>query len=230
MGNGTIKELPVSMRPYEKCLLEGAQALSDTELLAVIIKTGAKGLSSIELAANILKDASLNGDIGGITNLTYNQLVKYKGIGWIKALQVLSIIELSRRLSKSVAQKGLDFSNPETIADYYMEDMRHLRQEQLIVVMLDTKLRKIADQVISKGTIKTSIASPREIFIAALQRNAVYIVLLHNHPSGDPTPSRDDIELTKRMAELGKMLNVELIDHIIIGDNTYESLKSLSIF
>jgi DNA repair protein RadC len=110
-----------------------------------------------------------------------------------------------------------------------MEDMRHLRQEQLVLVMLDTKLRRIADCVVSKGTVSSSLVSPREVFIQALQREAVYICLLHNHPSGDPTPSSEDIAVTRRIEQLGRLLDVRLIDHIIIGDNTYVSMKNQNI-
>jgi DNA repair protein RadC len=229
MDNDRIKELPASMRPYEKCMLYGAGALSDVELLAVIIKSGTRGCNCVELARDILMSASPEGGVGGLAGLTYGGLCSHKGIGWVKAVQILSAVELSRRIAKATAAVGLDFGNPDSIARYYMEDMRHLRQEQLVLVMLDTKLRRIADCVVSKGTVSSSLVSPREVFIQALQREAVYICLLHNHPSGDPTPSSEDIAVTRRIEQLGRLLDVRLIDHIIIGDNTYVSMKNQNI-
>ena len=119
--------------------------------------------------------------------------------------------------------------DPETIANYYMEDMRHQGQELLQMMMLNTKNRLIAETIISKGTVNASLISPREVFLEALKHQAVYIILIHNHPSGDPTPSREDILITRRMKELGTMIGIELMDHIIIGDRSYISLKERGI-
>lgn len=221
----TTKEIPASMRPYEKFISFGPASLSDAELLAVIIKTGTKGTSSIELAARILAGASKDGDINGLVGITMNRLMQIRGIGRVKALQILAVLELSRRISKSKAQTKLDFNRPESIAGYYMEDLRHARREQLIAVMLDTKLRMLGDEVISSGTVNASIVSPREIFMAAMKLDAVYIVIIHNHPSGDPTPSHNDIAVTKRIMLAGQLIGITLIDHIIIGDNRFISLK-----
>ena len=122
------------------------------------------------------------------------------------------------------AGKELDFSKPDTIADYYMEDMRHRRQEHMKLLMLNTRSKLIGESEISKGTINMSLVSPRELFVEALMKNAVYIILMHNHPSGDPSPSRADILVTRRVKEAGEILGIELLDHIIIGDNCYVSL------
>ena len=203
-------------------MLYGAGALSDAELLAVIIKTGTTGISSIELAAGII-DMACNGsgstNLAGLTGIGYEDLVSIRGIGSVKALQIMAVI------SKSCAYRRLDFRNPVSIADYYMEDLRHAECERLVLVMLDTKLRLIKDEIISTGTVNASIVSPREIFVAALRAGAVFIVMLHNHPSGDAEPSSNDIAITRRVQLAGEMLGISLIDHIIIGDNRFVSLK-----
>ena len=159
-----------------------------------------------------------------IRQWTYGQLVKIKGIGRVKAIQILCLSELTRRLAKAEALEGLNLSDPSTIAGCYMEDMRHKKQEHLKLLMLNTKSRLIGEAEVSKGTVNTALISPREIFIEALQRNAVFIIMLHNHPSGDPTPSQDDILITKRVQESGILIDIELLDHIIIGNNCYTSL------
>lgn len=223
--NKTTKQIPASMRPYEKFLSFGPESLSDAELLAVIIKTGTEGISSVELAARILEEAGCDGTARGLVGITMNKLTKMRGIGRVKALQILAVVELSRRIAKSCAYTRLDFHNPESVAGYYMEDLRHAKREKLIAVMLDTKLRMIGDETISCGTVNASIVSPREIFLAAMRLDAVYIVIIHNHPSGDPTPSRNDIAITKRIQLSGQLLGITLIDHIIIGDNRFISLK-----
>ena len=152
-----------------------------------------------------------------------------KGVGKVKALQILAIGELSRRIAKTSISKGEMFSDPEMIARYYMEDMRHLQIEEVILIMMNSKNQIIKDEVISKGTVNSSILSPREVFLLALQYHAVHIILLHNHPSGDPTPSKEDIRMTAKIAEAGKLIGILLMDHLIIGDNKYISLKERGV-
>lgn len=219
-----IKNMPESERPYEKCQKYGVHALSDAELLAVIIKSGTKNKRSIDLAIQIL---SLGGEdsLAGICGLTFHELIKIKGIGTVKALQILCVIELSKRISKSSIGKKQIFDSTEVVAAYYMEDLRHLKQEHLILVMLDTKNQLISDCLISKGTVNASLISSREIFIEAMKHEAVNIILLHNHPSGNPMPSQADIEMTKNIASAGKLLGIHLLDHIIIGNRCYETLS-----
>ncbi len=219
----TMKDIPEDERPYEKVLHSGAAILSDAELLAVILRTGAKGTTALELARMILNTSDDRTDLLNIHHLTYEQLQSLKGIGRVKAIQILCISELCKRLAKAGAKEGLVFQNPETIARYYMEDMRHGNQEQIKLLMLDTKSNLIHQTDISKGTVNASLISPRELFIEALKREAVSIILLHNHPSGDPTPSESDILLTKRVKDTGDLVGIELLDHIIIGNNCYIS-------
>lgn len=210
--NCTIREIISEERPYEKCEQYGAGNLTDVELLAILLRTGTKGHSVLELARKL-----------NIHHWTMEQLMQIKGIGKIKAIQILCLSELAKRLSKADAYQGLDFRTPSSIAEYYMEDMRHRTQEHMKLLMLNTKAKLLGETTISKGTVNASLLTPRELFIEALQKNAVSIILLHNHPSGDPTPSREDLLITKRIKEAGSLIGIELLDHIIIGNNCYIS-------
>ena len=224
-----MKWRPKEIRPYERYLSDGPSVLNDAELLAVILRTGSVGESSIELATRILSlDGNKNGLLG-LLRLTIPELMSIKGIGTVKAVQLQCVCELSRRISKSMAYEGISMNNPQAIAEYYMEDLRHQGQEQLMLLMLNTKNKLIKDVIISKGTVNASLISPREIFVESLRYQAVYIILLHNHPSGDPSPSLEDIRITRRMKEAGDILGITLLDHIIIGDNAYISLKERGI-
>ncbi|MBR6698174.1 MAG: DNA repair protein RadC [Lachnospiraceae bacterium] len=223
------KELPLSERPYEKALKYGTEALSEAELLAIIIRTGTVGSNGIELARSVLELSECKKGILGINYLSVDEMLQIKGIGMVKAIQIKCVAELAKRISQTNCADMIQFTSPGLIAQYYMESMRHLEKEQLVLAMLDTKAKLIKDKVISIGTVNSSFLSPREVFIEALKTHAVNIVLVHNHPSGDPTPSRDDINITTRIFELGKLMDINLIDHIIIGDNTYVSLKEKKI-
>lgn len=218
-----IKELAQEDRPYEKCCAHGAESLTNAELLAVLLRTGTKGLNSLELAHTILNSSNNKDGILNIHQLTLDQLQKIRGIGTVKAVQILCVSELAKRLAKASAKEGLIFTLPSSIAAYYMEELRHQRQEILKLLMLNTKSKLIGECNISKGTVNSSLISPRELFIEALERNAVSIILLHNHPSGDPTPSREDILATQRVKAAGELIGIELLDHIIIGNNCYKS-------
>lgn len=225
----TMKTLPVSERPYEKVMGYGAESLSDAELLAVILRSGTKDTSARELAEEILK----LGNPSGLPGLLHHTLQDYKelrGIGDVKAIQLACIGELSKRIWKSVRQ-GENFvcSHPAVIAECYMEEMRHMEQEHLKLLILNTKNILIRDVNISKGTVNASLATPREIFIEALRYRGAGMILLHNHPSGDPTPSKEDCLFTKRVEGAGKLMGIPLLDHIIIGDNSYVSLKERGI-
>lgn len=220
-----MKEIYEEERPYEKCLRFGPENLTDTELLAVLLRTGTRGDSALSLARKILHPDLMQQGILSIHSWSYEQLLKIKGIGKVKAIQILCICEFAKRLAKASAGKELDFHTPATIANYYMEDMRHRKEERMKLLLLNTKSRLIGETEISKGTVNAAIVSPRELFIEALQKNAVSIILLHNHPSGDPKPSREDILVTKKVQEAGWLIGIELLDHIIIGNNCYVSFK-----
>lgn len=223
----TMKELPETERPYEKCLSQGAGALSDSELLAVILKTGTRGSSSLHLANEILKYLQ-NSSYPGLVGLHYislEELTKIHGIGRVKAIQLKCIGELSKRIATASARSTLSFNNPVTIAQYYMERLRHEEQEHMICVMLDSKNHLLGEQVLTKGISNATLITPREVYLAALQYHAVNLILVHNHPSGDPTPSKCDLEVTERIFDAGEMLGIALLDHIIIGDHRYISFR-----
>ena len=222
----TMKEIPENDRPYEKCLNQGPEALSDAELLSVVIRTGSRGENSLSLAGRILSLGGPNEGILGLLHLSLPELMNVKGIGKVKGTQLLCIGELSRRIWKRAAVSvNSCFDHPQAVADFYIEDMRHMEQEQLRVMLLNTKNMLIKDVQISKGTVNASIATPREILIEALRYHAVGLILVHNHPSGDPTPSRDDVRLTERVAKACSIIGITLLDHVIIGDNAFISLK-----
>ena len=221
----TIKEMYRDERPYEKCEQYGAENLTDAELLAVLLRTGTKGENSLELAQKLLHPDFAEHGILNIHKWTREGLLRIKGIGRVKAVQILCLSELAKRLAKASAASGLNFSAPETIARYYMEDMRHQNTEVLKLLFLNTRSKLIGESDISTGTVDTALVSPRALFIEALQRGAVSIVLLHNHPSGDPTPSKADVRITRRLKEAGSMIGIALLDHIIIGNNCFISLR-----
>ena len=224
-NTNNIASLALEDRPYEKCQRFGAKNLTDAELLAIILRTGSKEENSLELAKRILKTVSLKEGLLSLHEWSTEQLLELKGIGIVKAVQIASLLELASRLSKAKANTGLDFSTPKTIADFYMEDMRHNKQEVMKLLLLNTKNKLIGENDISKGTVDTVIVTPRELYVEALQKNAVSIIVIHNHPSGDPTPSKEDLMITKRIYEAGKIIGIELLDHIIIGNNCYTSLR-----
>ncbi len=222
----TIQEMQPEQRPDEKFLAMGPAALTDAELLAIILRTGTKEEPSTELADRILRQA--NGQVKSILNIFdygMEDLLKIKGIGRVKALQIQAVIELSRRIAMTSAEKKLDFSNPETIAGYYMEQLRHDNKERVVLVMLNSACQMIRDQLMSIGTINTALYSTREIFLEAMKCGAVNIVLVHNHPSGNPAPSANDIEATKKIIEAGKLIDIHLLDHIIVGDRDFLSFR-----
>ncbi len=226
MSHQKMKNLPDAERPYERCLAQGPEHLSDAQLLSVIIRTGSREESSLELANRILALGGPDKGILGLLHLSLSQLTAVKGIGKVKAIQLLCIGELSRRIWKKKAiARPLIFHDPGQVAEYYREDMRHMEQEQFRMMMFNTRQVLIGDVLLAKGTVSSAVTTPREIFVEALRHQAVSLILVHNHPSGDPEPSKEDIELTARVRAAGKVIGMPLLDHIIIGDTSYVSLK-----
>ena len=225
-----IKDLAEQDRPYEKCLQLGAASLTDAELLAVLLRTGTKGSPSVHMAQQILDLSKDKEGLLGLYQLSLTELQSIKGIGKVKAVQLKCIGELSKRISRTTAKRGLAFNQPETIADYYMEQLRHEEQELLLCMMLDTKNHLLGEEVVFKGTVNQALASHREIFLAATSYHAVGILLVHNHPSGDPAPSRSDLDFTERVRRAGEILGIPLLDHIIIGDCRFLSFRQRGIF
>ena len=222
----TIKDIPPQDRPYEKCLEFGAEHLTDAELLAVILRTGRRGSSSLELSYEVLNlPHTKSQGLAGLYHLSAQELMKIPGVRKVKAIQLKCIGELSRRMSRQRAKGRLSFNMPVTIADYYMEELRHEEQEVLLCMMLDTKNHLLGEKRLFLGTVNASLVSPRELFLEALRFQAVNIILVHNHPSGDPAPSKADVEITERVRLGGELLGIHLLDHIIIGEHTYVSFR-----
>lgn len=216
--------------PYEKFLSDGPEALSDAELLAIIIRTGTKYDDPISLGRKVLElSKGQYKGLLGLHHLSIQELMEIKGIGEVKAIKIKCVTEFSRRIARETFLPSVKFQSPETVASYYMEELRHREIEQVILVMTDNKNQLMKELIISKGTVNQSMLSTREIFIDALRFRAVNILLIHNHPSGDPTPSKADIQITKQINEAAKLLNIPLVDHIIIGDNKYSSLRELGL-
>lgn len=219
----TVKELPESEKPYEKCLHYGAEYLSDAELLAVIIRTGMQGKNSIDVAHEILnrKEKSLL----NLYYLSMKELTDIPGIGMVKAVQLKCLAEITKRMTKAVRLREVTLNSASSVAAYFMEELRHEDREKLMLCMFDSQCVLLGEELISVGTINSSLVSPREIFSRALANQAVYIILLHNHPSGVPIPSVQDKLVTKRVWDCGELIGIHLSDHIIIGDNKYFSFK-----
>ena len=223
----TVKELPDTERPYEKCLMYGADALTDAELISVIIRTGSRGERCVDLAHRIL-NAGPNGLLN-LLQLDIKQLIAIRGIGNVKAVQLKCIGELAKRIAGTERRQQVVLQSPESIASYYMERMRHETKEILMLAMFDSKSMLIGEKVITVGTSNAALISARDIYRTALQEQAVYIVILHNHPSGNPEPSREDIQVTRKIQKSGELLDILLMDHIIIGDHRYFSFREQDI-
>lgn len=212
--------------PYEKFLRFGPEHLTESELLAIILRTGTKDASALELAEQVLSLARHPRDgLLGLYDITLEELMSVRGIGMVKAVKLKCLTELSMRISTARASKGLVFTDSGHVAEYYMERLRHRSTESVLLLCLDAKGQLIREKMLSEGSVRMALISPREIFIEALNCRAVNILLLHNHPSGDPSPSKADWEITRNVGELGVKMGIPLLDHIIIGDNRYVSLR-----
>lgn len=212
--------------PYEKFITYGGRSLTDSELLAILLRTGTRGLNVRELGERVLSETTRYGNgLLGLYHIPLNELCKIEGIGKVKAIQLKTIAELSTRMAQAKAKGSLSFHHPSSVADYYMERFRHENVEYILLLLLDSGLHLIEECILSKGTVNASLVSPREVFINALQAQASGIMLLHNHPGGDPSPSSNDLRITERILQIGMLADIPLFDHIIIGDNKYFSFK-----
>ena len=225
-NNLKIKDLRPEGRPDEKFLKLGPGALTDAELLAIILRTGSSKEHSVSLAEHILSgEDDRPADLLRLFDYSIDELKKIEGVGKVKAIQMKALCELSTRISRSSAAGRLIFGDPDTIAAYYMEQLRHLKREVVAVAMLNSACELIKEKFLFTGTVTSALFSPREIFIESLKADAVNIVLLHNHPSGNPEPSEADILGTERVCLAGSFIGIRVLDHIIIGDNKYFSFK-----
>lgn len=197
--------------------------MSDAELLAVILKSGSSGMNGIQLAQQILQSGRKN--LLNLHHLSVEELMSFPGIGEVKAIQLKCVAEISRRIAQTARREQIELSDAASVAAYYMERLRHEPREQLILSMFDIKCRLLGDCVIATGSAHAVYGSPREIFLQLLEKRAAAFILLHNHPSGDPAPSIEDVRLTRRIRDCGTLMDITMSDHIIIGDNKYYSFR-----
>ena len=217
-----IRDLPYEERPRERLLLEGAHYLSNAELLAILLRTGSKGQSALAIAQKLLRQSE---GLKFLNEMTVEELMSLQGMGESKAIQILASIELGKRISKASHIKQDSILSPEDCVSFLAADMKHLTQEHFIVLFLDTKNYIIGRKTIFIGSLNKAIVHPREVFKEAIKRSSASVICAHNHPSGDATPSQQDIQLTHRLYEAGELIGIRLLDHLIIGDNQFTSLK-----
>jgi DNA repair protein RadC len=220
--NILLRDVPSDERPRERMQQFGAQALSNAELMAIILRTGTFAESAVRLAQKVLLEA---GSLRNLVDMSMDQLKTIKGIGSAKAMQIQASIELGRRLARTSMADTVTIRSPQDVATYLMEDLRYLQKEHFVVLFLNTKNHVVAQETLSMGSLNASIVHPREVFRAAIKRSSASIICVHNHPSGDPTPSPEDIAMTSRLVEAGQIIGIEVLDHIILGDQNFVSLK-----
>jgi DNA repair protein RadC len=224
----TIKEIPVDDRPREKMANKGATALTDAELVAILLRTGTAEKSALDIASELTADGGLYKRLASITRL--NELMNIKGLGQAKAATVLAALEIGRRIASAKPVEKIHLSCPQDVAEFLMPRLRYAVKEQFIVILLNGKNKVVGTEVISEGSLSSSVVHPREVYASALLHHAAAIMVAHNHPSGDPKPSDEDREITSLLAQSGKVLGIPLVDHIVIGDGTYYSFLENEAF
>jgi DNA repair protein RadC len=222
MGKGSLAGFSMAEQPRERMMSMGIETLSNVELVAILLRTGSAGEPVMNLAGRLFSQV---GGLRQFTDISLEELTKVKGIGLAKGIQLLAGIELGRRVANSTPESRFTIRSPEDVSKLMMEEMRHLTQEHFVCLFLNTKNHVIAQTTIFIGSLNSSIVHPREVFKEAIRRSSASLICLHNHPSGDPSPSREDIEVTKRLIEAGKIIGIDVLDHIIIGDGKFYSLK-----
>ncbi|MFC4356016.1 DNA repair protein RadC [Chryseomicrobium palamuruense] len=217
-----IRDVNRDDRPRERLIQQGPQSLSNQELIAILLRTGTKETSVLSLSNEILKYFER---IHHLKNATIEELTQIKGVGTVKAVQLLAAVEFGRRLAVQDAQDRVTVRSPKDAADYIKHDLHHLMQEHFVLLFLNVKNQIIHKQTIFIGGLSASIVHPREVFREAIKKSCASIIAVHNHPSGNPTPSPEDIAVTKRLKDAGEIMGIELLDHLIIGDHQFISLK-----
>lgn len=224
----TIKEIPLNDRPREKMAANGAAVLTDAELIAILLRTGTAEKSAIDIASEMTADGGLYKRLAGITRL--NELTNIKGLGQAKAATVLAALEIGRRIASAKPIEKIHFSCPQDVADFLMPRLRYAAKEQFVVILLNNKNKVIGTEVVSEGSLSSSVVHPREVYAPAILHHAAAIMVAHNHPSGDPKPSIEDEEVTRLLLRSGKVLGIPMIDHVIIGDGNYYSFLENEAF
>ena len=218
--NLKIKEIPQDERPRERLLCYGVEQLSNEELLAILLKTGTRDMSAKVLASYLLKEI---GNISELQHTSYQVLAQMKGVGRAKACTLLAAVELGKRVLQKKSILYQKFTDAYQVASYYQDKIGHFKQEYFICIYLDVSKKLIHEKVLFIGTLNRSLVHPREVFKEAYQVSASSIICVHNHPSGEVLPSKEDVLFTSQLVKVGKMLGIEVIDHIIIGEDKYYS-------
>lgn len=222
----TLKEYPAELKPREKLDKYGVGTLEDREILAILLTTGTRNKTALEIADQVLiKHKGLR----GIWDISLEELSSIDGIGIAKASRIISAIELAKRISLKASEYKPTIKSPEDVANLLMEKMSYLDREHFKVILLNTKGQVIKCETISIGTLNSSLVHPRELFKIAIRRSAASIILVHNHPSGDTSPSKEDIQVTRRIIDAGKLLDIKVLDHIIFGGKKFLSLKEKAL-
>jgi DNA repair protein RadC len=221
----SIKDWPTESLPMERLLRQGPENLTDEELLSIILRTGGKkgSYTVVDLSREILRET------GGLRNLEYfsiNEIEKFRGIGKVKASQLKAVFEIAKRINSYPVNRGFRISSSADVAKYFKPYLETLKHEVFKIVMLDRRNRFIREMTISQGSLTASIVHPREVFKPAVRESAASLIFIHNHPSGDPTPSKEDILLTRQLKEAGKIFCIDVLDHIILGDGIYFSMSN----
>jgi DNA repair protein RadC len=216
----------IDERPRERLIRYGAQALSSTELLAIALRTGTEDRSAQEMAEHLLQ--RFHG-LRGVAKASLKELARVKGVGPTKAMQIAACVELGRRLAARVSEPKPIIHSPEDVADLLMPELSGEKKEHVKSLLLDTKNRVMSVNSVSVGSLDSSIVHPREVFKDAIAASAASIILAHNHPSGDPTPSQEDQQITLRLVKAGEILGVDVLDHLILGDGKWVSLKQIGM-
>ncbi len=222
--NVMVRDLPKEVRPREKLLQYGASALSDIELLAILLRTGTTSKSVLHLAEDVLAQYKDKG-LAAIMHISPQEIASIHGIGLAKAATVVAAVELGRRLSERAARTLEKVEGPEDVARYVIPSLRFEQKEHFLAMFLDIRNRILTLSTISVGSLTSSIAHPREVFREAIRYSAASVILVHNHPSGDPAPSREDIQLTKQMMKAGEIMGIPVLDHVVVAGDNFVSLK-----
>jgi len=224
--NIKMKELPISERPYEKLKMYGAENLSNSELLAIIIKSGTKEYTAIDLANKVLKlnDNTDKEDLSFLQDISIVEFMKIKGIGQVKAIQLLAVCELVKRINKPLNKENIKIKDAKDVAKLLMNELKYEKREVVKVILLNSKNIVLKIKDISYGGTNFAMIEPKEILAEAIKLQAPRIILVHNHPSGDVVPSKADFNITDRIYEAAEIIGIQLLDHIIIGNNKYESI------
>jgi DNA repair protein RadC len=214
-----IKEWPEDERPRERLMKHGAEALSEAQLLAIVLATGeaSSGQSALDLAMHLVRTYE---GLRGLDAASIAELCQIKGIGPAKATTIKAALELGKRLAGEPSQRQLKITSPQDLVNYFQPRLQHLRKEVFKAVLLNTKHQMLKDVTVSEGSLTASLVHPREAFLPAIKDSAAAVIFIHNHPSGDPTPSSEDKELTLRLAEVGQLIGISVLDHIIIGSGS----------